>query len=205
MLLTESNSLMQFHERVRALSGQDLASLVAGRLSLRLMRLFMSSKVNPLTTFACNCFRRGRRGPDGLSATTHFIAGLIMETLTICGSPQVSPRCLLIIIGSFGLRRRGVWAFENFLLARYHMFLAVYLPHSGLFRQYAGRYFESGDYTLPSEPNGYLETDDIELTIHLRRSNNLWAKWSRREHLIVSYWNDTYSESHQPQKVEEIL
>ena len=52
-----------------------------------------------------------------------------------------------------GLRHRGVWAFENFLLARYHMFLAVYLHHIPVcFDNMLGRYFESGDYTLPSEP-----------------------------------------------------
>ena len=57
------------------------------------------------------------------------------------------------------------------------MFLAVYLHHIPVcFDNMLGVTLGLGDYTLPGEPNGYLETDDIELTIHLRRSNNLWAK-----------------------------
>ena len=75
------------------------------------------------------------------------------------------------------LRHRGVWAFENFLLARYHMFLAVYLHHTPVcFDNMLASYFASGDYTLPSDAAAYLDTDDINLTYHLRQSDNPWAK-----------------------------
>ena len=52
----------------------------------------------------------------------------------------------------------------------------------------------------------HLETDDIELTIHLRRSNNLWAKMDveRTPYRLLLERHD-YSESPEPQKVEEIL
>ena len=75
------------------------------------------------------------------------------------------------------LKHRGVWAFENFLLARYHMFLAVYLHHTPVcFDNMLGRFFESGEYELPGDTEGYLTTDDVHLTYHLRQSDNEWAQ-----------------------------
>ena len=75
------------------------------------------------------------------------------------------------------LKHRGVWAFENFLLARYHMFLAVYLHHTPVcFDNMLGRFFESGEYELPGDTEGYLQTDDVHLTYHLRQSTDRWAQ-----------------------------
>ena len=75
------------------------------------------------------------------------------------------------------LKHKGVWAFENFLLARYHMFLAVYLHHTAIcFDHLLGRFYESGDYELPGDSEGYLETDDLHLMMHLRQSDNPWAR-----------------------------
>ena len=75
------------------------------------------------------------------------------------------------------LLHKGVWAFENFLLARYHMFLAVYMHHTAIcFDHLLGRYYQSGEYILPADSEGYLETDDIHLMMHLRQSKNPWAQ-----------------------------
>ena len=89
---------------------------------------------------------------------------------------------------AMALRHRGVWAFENFLLARYHMFLAVYLHHTPVcFDNMLARYFESGAYSLPSDTEGYLKTDDIDLTYHLRQSDDHWGKLvaSRRPYRLL--------------------
>ena len=89
---------------------------------------------------------------------------------------------------AMALRHRGVWAFENFLLARYHMFLAVYLHHTPVcFDNMLARYFQSGGYTLPSDTESYLRTDDIDLTYHLRQSTDRWAKLvaSRRPYRLL--------------------
>ncbi len=75
------------------------------------------------------------------------------------------------------LQHKGVWAFENFLLARYHMFLAVYLHHTAIcFDHLLGRYYQSGEYKLPADSEGYLEADDVHLMMHLRQSDNQWAR-----------------------------
>jgi len=79
---------------------------------------------------------------------------------------------------ALGLQHKAVWAFENFLLARLHMFLAVYYHHtSTCFDHLLGRFYEeAGEYTLPADSDGYLRTDDVDLTAALRRSSNPWAQ-----------------------------
>lgn len=76
-----------------------------------------------------------------------------------------------------GLLHKGVWAFENFLLARYHMFLAVYYHHTAIcFDHMLGRFFANGHYALPGDSDRYLQTDDIDLTAALRGSDDPWAE-----------------------------
>ncbi len=78
---------------------------------------------------------------------------------------------------AMALLHKGVWAFENFLLARYHMFLAVYYHHTATcFDHLLGRYYDSGEYTLPSDSEAYLETDDVHLLGRLRASKDPWAQ-----------------------------
>lgn len=78
---------------------------------------------------------------------------------------------------AMALQHKGVWAFENFLLARYHMFLAVYYHHTSVcFDHILGRYYESGEYELPADTEAYIDTDDMQLYGELRRSTNPWAQ-----------------------------
>ena len=78
---------------------------------------------------------------------------------------------------AMALQHRGMWAFENFLLARYHMFLSVYYHYTPIcFDALLGRFYESGEYTLPAEADAYLATDDVSLNMALRASENPWAK-----------------------------
>ena len=74
------------------------------------------------------------------------------------------------------LQHKAIWAFENFLLARYHMFLAVYYHHTPIcFDHLLGRFYDSGEYLLPSDSDAYLQTDDVHLMSALRASDNKWA------------------------------
>lgn len=78
---------------------------------------------------------------------------------------------------AMALQHRGMWAFENFLLARYHMFLSVYYHYTPIcFDSLLGRFYESGEYTLPAEADAYLATDDVQLNMAIRASDNPWAK-----------------------------
>lgn len=78
---------------------------------------------------------------------------------------------------AMALRHKGVWAFENFLLSRFHMFLAVYYHHTATcFDQLLGRFYASEEYQLPSDSDAYLATDDVDLMAALRRSKDPWAQ-----------------------------
>jgi HD superfamily phosphohydrolase len=77
------------------------------------------------------------------------------------------------------LQARAVFAFEDFLLSRYHMFLSVYFHYASVgYEVLLQRYCETsaGEYALPADPDEYLQHDDIALISALRASKNPWAK-----------------------------
>src|SRR5690606_2849001 len=74
----------------------------------------------------------------------------------------------------------GVFAFEDFLLSRQHMFLAVYLHHTSVnFDHMLMRYHQEaeGEFSIPSDPEAFLHCDDVALHAALRVSKNRWAQW----------------------------
>jgi len=76
------------------------------------------------------------------------------------------------------LQHRAVFAFEDFLLSRYHMFLSVYFHYASVgYEQLLQRYCDTsgGEYELPADVDRYLEHDDVTLTAALRASKNPWA------------------------------
>lgn len=77
------------------------------------------------------------------------------------------------------LSKAAVFAFEDFLLSRYHMFLAVYLHHTSVsFDWMLKRYYEEapGEFEIPADPEAFLDNDDMALHLTLRRSKNRWAE-----------------------------
>lgn len=81
--------------------------------------------------------------------------------------------------GSFvlGLQHKAVWAFENFLLARYHMFLAVYYHHTSLcFDHILQQAYKASNFVLPHHVDAYLQTDDVYLWHLLRQWPDPWTK-----------------------------
>jgi len=77
------------------------------------------------------------------------------------------------------LTNRAVFAFEDFLLSRYHMFVSVYYHYIsvGLETMLARFYKEAPeDFSIPSDSESYARTDDITLWSALRNSDNRWAK-----------------------------
>jgi uncharacterized protein len=95
---------------------------------------------------------------------------------------------------AMALQHKGVWAFENFLLARYHMFLSVYYHHTAIcFDHLLGRFYDSGEYHLPGDAEGYLATDDVQLLGVLRASKNPWAQYvvRRRPYRLLVETHDS--------------
>lgn len=77
------------------------------------------------------------------------------------------------------LSKAAAFAFEDFLLSRYHMFLSVYYHHTTVSFDYMLKRFyeEAGDeFEIPSDPDRFLYSDDPALFTALRRSKNPWAE-----------------------------
>ncbi len=77
------------------------------------------------------------------------------------------------------LSRAAVFAFEDFLLSRYHMFVSVYYHQTTVSFDYMlRRYYEetTGEFEIPSDPERFLTCDDVALQYALRHSQNPWAK-----------------------------
>lgn len=77
------------------------------------------------------------------------------------------------------LHRRAVLAFEDFLLSRYHMFLAVYFHHRTIAFDYMLKQWfagQQGRFRVPTAPSEYVRFDDHALEAMLRASDDEWAR-----------------------------
>jgi HD superfamily phosphohydrolase len=90
---------------------------------------------------------------------------------------------------SLALNRRAIYAFDDFMVARYHMFVMVYFHHKSVaFEEMLRRYITGPNctYALPSDMEEYLWVDDVQMHAHLRKESDPWAQgivqgrpWSR--------------------------
>lgn len=77
------------------------------------------------------------------------------------------------------LDRRAVMAFEDFLLSRYHMFVAVYFHHRTVAFEYMLKQWfaaQRGRFAVPTAPADYARFDDHALEAALRDSDDVWAR-----------------------------
>jgi hypothetical protein len=77
------------------------------------------------------------------------------------------------------LSKAAVFAFEDFLLSRYHMFISVYYHHTAIcFDEMLRRYYADapGEFEIPASPAEFLDCDDVELWHTLKRSKSPWAQ-----------------------------
>lgn len=83
---------------------------------------------------------------------------------------------------SLALDHRAIYAFDDFMIARYHMFVMVYFHHkSVVFEEMLKRHFteavcRDSAYPFPTDMEQYLEMDDVHLHSYLRRSADPWAR-----------------------------
>lgn len=78
-----------------------------------------------------------------------------------------------------GMSHRGVFAFEDFLLSRYHMFVSLYYHYASInFEQLLMRFYETSpdEFVIGPDPEAYVSVDDIALISALRQSRSPWAK-----------------------------
>ncbi|MFN3196995.1 MAG: HD domain-containing protein [Bradymonadia bacterium] len=77
------------------------------------------------------------------------------------------------------LRHRAIFAFEDFLLSRHHMFLSVYHHYIPVnFDHMLARYYaeDPNAFELPVDAEAYARVDDISLYSAIRRSQHEWAR-----------------------------
>jgi HD superfamily phosphohydrolase len=77
------------------------------------------------------------------------------------------------------LSKAAAFAFEDFLLSRYHMFLAVYYHHTSVsFDHMLRAWYEEarGELEIPADPEAFVLCDDVALYAALRKSKNRWAE-----------------------------
>ncbi len=89
-----------------------------------------------------------------------------------------------------GVRARAIFAFEDFLLSRYHMFASVYLHHTPvIMEKMLERFFTQCPeaFSLPSDIDKYIALDDADLWQVLKQSSNPWARRivERRPYLML--------------------
>lgn len=80
---------------------------------------------------------------------------------------------------SLALDRRALFAFDDFMISRFHMFVMVYFHQKSVaYEEMLKLYMRSPTcaYALPAELERYRLTDDAELLAHLRGSENEWAR-----------------------------
>lgn len=77
------------------------------------------------------------------------------------------------------ISHRAVFAFEDFLLSRYHMFVSVYYHYIPVgFDTMLLRFFleAPGEFSLATDMDAYVAQDDVALWSTMRQSSNLWAQ-----------------------------
>jgi|GEM_PF-508586 len=77
------------------------------------------------------------------------------------------------------LSHRAVFAFDDFLISRYHMFASIYYHHAATAFDETLKRFASEDSNsmqFPVSADAYLHFDDIFFWNYLRASDNIWAQ-----------------------------
>lgn len=80
---------------------------------------------------------------------------------------------------SLAIDRRALYAFDDFMIARFHMFVMVYFHQKSVaYEEMLKLYMQSEScaYHLPADLNAYRTTDDSQLLAHLRSQDNEWAR-----------------------------
>jgi len=76
-----------------------------------------------------------------------------------------------------GIEERALISIDDFLLARYHMFLMVYFHYKSVcLEQLLLKFFSVSDFLLPWDLTSYFQEDDYTLQKQIQNSDNIYAK-----------------------------
>ena len=107
------------------------------------------------------------------------------------------------------LNRRALYAFDDFLISRHHMYLMVYFHHKSIiYEEMLNRYLTSTDCTfvLPSDINEYTQYNDYKLHEHLAAVKNPWAQRiaQRKPYRVLVELHNT-TEDRRAENIKKIL
>lgn len=107
------------------------------------------------------------------------------------------------------LNRRALYAFDDFLISRHHMYLMVYFHHKSIiYEEMLNRYLTSPDCTfvLPSDIKEYTKYNDYKLHEHLASASNPWAQRiaQRKPYRVLVELHNT-SEDGRAENIKKIL
>lgn len=80
---------------------------------------------------------------------------------------------------ALALDQRAIYAFDDFMIARLHMFLMVYFHHkSVVYEEMLKRHFAGPACTwrFPTDVEAYLPLDDVAMQSYLRSARDDWAR-----------------------------
>ena len=107
------------------------------------------------------------------------------------------------------LADRAIYAFDDFLIARHHMFVMVYFHYkSVVYEEMLKRFFQDGGdgWAFPEDIEDYARVDDHHLLAHLRASRADWARRivERREYRLLLERHGTPREVDQARIVQRL-
>lgn len=107
------------------------------------------------------------------------------------------------------LNRRALYAFDDFLISRHHMYLMVYFHHKSIiYEEMLNRYLTSPDcqFFLPSAIQDYTFYNDHKLYEHLALVANPWAQRIslRRAYRVLIELHNA-SDSGRPERIKQAL
>ena len=80
---------------------------------------------------------------------------------------------------SLAIDQRALYAFDDFMISRFHMFVMVYFHQKSVAYEEMLKLYMRSDvcgYRLPSDLEAYRKTDDAHLMAHLRGADSEWAR-----------------------------
>jgi HD superfamily phosphohydrolase len=80
---------------------------------------------------------------------------------------------------SLALDGRALYAFDDFMISRYHMFVMVYFHHkSVVYEEMLKQHFRSPEraWEFPTDVGAYLHVDDVAMFAYLRGRQDEWAR-----------------------------
>ncbi len=106
-----------------------------------------------------------------------------------------------------GVDEGGVHALEALVLARYYMFTQVYFNViSKALELHLSRWLVAAGWRWPSDPESFLEHDDVTVTSRMRASDNVHSRAvTTRAHFPLAFETDEHLSARQRTAFEELL